>query len=50
MSKLNLKTSYKSVIKHYEALNKFKRLGVRREKAVRSVFQTPLETCGKQFN
>ncbi|HEX8288741.1 MAG TPA: type ISP restriction/modification enzyme [Pyrinomonadaceae bacterium] len=50
MYKLNLKTSYKPVIEYYEALEKFKHLGIKHEGAVRSAFQTLLESCGKQFN
>jgi predicted helicase len=49
MYKLNLKTSYKPVIEYYEALEKFKHLSVKHEGAVRSAFQTLLESCGKQF-
>ncbi len=50
MNRLNLKTSYKPVIEYYEALEKFKHLSVKHEGAVRSAFQTLLESCGKQFN
>ncbi len=50
MNRLNLKTSYKPVIEYYEALEKFKHLAVKHEGAVRSAFQTLLESCGKQFN
>jgi hypothetical protein len=50
MNRLNLKTSYKPVIEYYEALDKFKHLGIKHEGAVRSAFQTLLESCGKQFN
>lgn len=50
MYKLNLKTSYKPVTEYYEALEKFKHIGIKHEGAVRSAFQTLLESCGKQFN
>lgn len=50
MYQLNLKTTYKPVIEYYEALEKFKHLGVKHEGAVRSAFQSLLESCGKQFN
>ncbi|MEJ7862732.1 MAG: N-6 DNA methylase [Pyrinomonadaceae bacterium] len=50
MYKLNLKTSYKPVIEYYEALEKFKHLSVKHEGAVRSAFQTLLESCGRQFD
>jgi predicted helicase len=50
MYQLNLKSSYKPVIEYYEALEKFKHLGVKHEGAVRSAFQSLLESCGKQFN
>lgn len=50
MYKLNLKPTYKPVIEYYEALEKFKHLGIKHEGAVRSAFQTLLESCGKQFN
>jgi predicted helicase len=50
MNRLNLKTSYKPVIEYYEALEKFKHLSVKHEGAVRSAFQTLLESCGRQFN
>lgn len=50
MYQLNLKSSNKPVIEYYEALEKFKHLGVKHEGAVRSAFQTLLESCGKQFS
>jgi predicted helicase len=50
MNRLNLKTSFKPVIEYYEALEKFKHLSVKHEGAVRSAFQTLLESCGRQFN
>jgi hypothetical protein len=50
MNRLNLKTSYKPVIEYYEALEKFKHLSVKHEGAVRSAFQTLLESCGRQFD
>lgn len=50
MNRLILKTSYKPVIEYYEALQKFKHLSVKHEGAVRSAFQTLLESCGRQFD
>ncbi len=50
MYQLTLKSSNKPVIEYYEALEKFKHLGITHEGAVRSAFQTLLESCGKQFS
>ena len=50
MPTLNLKTTHKPVKEYYESLNQFDRLGVTHEMAVRSAFQSLLESCGKQFN
>ena len=49
MSNLNLKPTHKPVAAYYESLDAFKQLGVEHETAVRSAFQSLLETCGKQF-
>ncbi len=48
MSTLNLKPTHKSVKDYYAALDQFNRLGVTHETAVRSAFQSLLESCGKQ--
>ena len=49
MPTLNLKPTHKSVTAYYESLDAFERLGVAHETAVRSAFQSLLETCGKPF-
>ena len=49
MPTLNLKPTHKPVKAYYESLNQFDRLGVTPETAVRSAFQSLLESCGKQF-
>ena len=49
MPTLNLKPTHKPVTAYYESLDAFERLGVEHETAVRSAFQSLLETCGKQF-
>ena len=49
MPTLNLKPTHKPVAAYYESLDAFERLGVEHETAVRSAFQSLLETCGKQF-
>ncbi len=49
MPTLNLKPTHKSIAAYYESLNAFERLGVAHETAVRSAFQSLLETCGKPF-
>ena len=49
MPTLNLKPTHKPVAAYYESLDAFGRLGVEHETAVRSAFQSLLETCGKQF-
>ena len=49
MPTLNLKPTHKPVTAYYESLNAFKQIGVEHETAVRSAFQSLLETCGKQF-
>ena len=50
MPTLNLKPTHKPVKAYYESLNQFDRLGITHETAVRSAFQSLLESCGKQFN
>ncbi len=50
MPTLNLKPTHKPVKAYYESLNQFDRLGVTHETAVRSAFQSLLESCGKQFD
>lgn len=50
MQKLNLKSSHKPVLNYYEALGQFRQIGVSHETAVRSAFQTLLETCCRQFS
>ncbi len=49
MERLNLKPTHKPVQNYYEALRQFKTIGVAHEGAVRSAFQTLLESCGRQF-
>ena len=49
MPTLNLKPTHKPVAAYYESLDAFKQIGVEHETAVRSAFQSLLETCGKQF-
>ena len=49
MTTLNLKPAHKPVKAYYEALAQFDRLGVTHETAVRSAFQSLLESCGKKF-
>ena len=50
MPTLNLKPTHKPVRAYYESLGQFERLGVTHETAVRSAFQSLLESCGKQFD
>jgi predicted helicase len=49
MERLNLKPTHKAVQNYYQALKEFELLGVSHEGAVRTAFQSLLETCGKQF-
>ena len=49
MPTLNLKPPHKPVKAYYESLAQFDRLGITHETAVRSAFQSLLESCGKQF-
>ncbi len=50
MPTLNLKPTHKPVKAYYESLDQFDRLGITHETAVRSAFQSLLESCGKQFD
>ena len=50
MPTLNLKPTHKPVKAYYESLGQFDQLGVTHETAVRSAFQSLLESCGKQFD
>ena len=49
MPTLNLKPTHKPVKAYYESLAQFDRLGITHETAVRSAFQSLLESCGRQF-
>ena len=49
MPTLNLKPEHRSVKAYYESLSQFDQLGVTHETAVRSAFQSLLETCGRKF-
>ena len=49
MPTLNLNPTDKSIKAYYESINQFDRLQVTHEGAVRSAFQSLLESCGKQF-
>ena len=49
MQTLNLKPTHKPVKAYYESLDKLDSLGVTHETAVRSAFQSLLESCGKQL-
>ena len=49
MPTLNLKPTHKPVKAYYESLDQFDQLGITHETAVRSAFQSLLESCGKQF-
>ncbi len=48
MPKLNLKSTHQPVKAYYKSLAEFERLGVAHEGAVRSAFQSLLESCGRQ--
>src|SRR5437773_9981370 len=50
MPQLQLKPTHKVVQEYYDSLAKFKPLGIKHEGAVRSAFQTLLESCGRQFD
>ena len=49
MATLNLKPTHKAVKEYYKALDQFERLDVTHETAVRSAFESLLESCGKKF-
>lgn len=49
MPNLNLKPTNKPVKAYYEALDRYAKLGVQHETAVKLAFQQLLESCGKQF-
>ena len=48
MPTLNLKPTHRPIKAYYAALDRFARLGVTHETAVRAAFQTLLETCARQ--
>ena len=48
MPTLNLKPTHKPVRAYYESLSEFEQLGVTHETAVRSAFQSLLESCARQ--
>ncbi|MFY9227694.1 MAG: type ISP restriction/modification enzyme [Blastocatellia bacterium] len=50
MRVLDLKTSHKPIKTYYEALKQFEKLGVSHEGAVKTAFQSLLETCGQKFH
>ena len=50
MDNLNLKPTHKPIKAYYESLQRFKSIGVSHETAVRSAFQSLLESCGRQFD
>src|SRR2546427_13124474 len=50
MPQLLLKPTHKVVQDYYESLAQFAKLGIKHEGAVRSAFQTLLESCGRQFD
>jgi len=50
MQKLNLKPNHKPVLAYYDALGQFNRIGISHETAVRSAFQSLLESCCRQFS
>jgi hypothetical protein len=47
---LSLRPTHKAVTTYYDALAKFKKIGIRHETAVRSAFQELLEQCARQFD
>ena len=49
MPQLQLKPTHRVVQDYYESLAQFAKLGIKHEGAVRSAFQTLLESCGRQF-
>src|SRR5512136_55455 len=48
MAVLELKATHKAVRDYYDALQRFERLGIKHEGAVRSAFQSLLEHYGRQ--
>src|SRR5438552_13528482 len=50
MPQLQLKPTHKVVQDYYDSLAQFAKLGIKHEGAVRSAFQTLLESCGRQFD
>ena len=50
MPSFNLKPIHKPIKAYHAALKQFDRLGITRETAVRSAFQSLLEYCARQFN
>lgn len=50
MQRLNLKPNHKPVLAYYDALAQFNQLGFSHETAVRSAFQSLLESCCRQFS
>ncbi len=50
MLTLTLKPTHKPIRDYYTALDRYTRLGVTHETAVRSAFQFLLESCGRQFD
>ncbi len=50
MPTLNLKPTHKPVRAYYESLGRFGRIGVTHETAVRSAFQSLLESCARQVD
>lgn len=50
MPTLELKPTHKVVTAYYDNLAQFEQLGVRHEGAVRSAFQSLLDSCGRQFD
>lgn len=49
MPSLSLKPSHKPIKNYYEVLEQYSKLGVIHEGAVRSAFQSLLDSCAKQF-
>lgn len=47
---LSLKPTHKALTTYYDALARFRNLGVKHETAVRSAFQELLEHCARQFD
>ncbi len=50
MASLNLRPTHKIVRDYYSELDQFNRLGARHEGAVRSAFQSLLQSCARQFD